>query len=117
MPKNGSRTRRSSNSCYKVCTSWDSRISRIRLNSPRTEIVTGSDCGQSLHAPIIFVYINRTLNFENINYTIFAVIDWNYAAYSKVRDQEVGVSNPLAPTTSSLIFIGLRFTLLLTFPQ
>ena len=39
------------------------------------------------------------LNFENINFTIFAVIDWNYAAYCKVRDQEVGGSNPLAPTT------------------
>jgi hypothetical protein len=41
------------------------------------------------------------LNFKNIKFGSFAVIDWNYAAYSKVRDQEVGGSNPLAPTTLS----------------
>jgi formate hydrogenlyase transcriptional activator len=40
-------------------------------------------------APFIFLYLNRTLNFENIKSRIFAVIDWNYAAYCKVRDQEV----------------------------
>jgi len=33
------------------------------------------------------------LNFENINFRNFAVIDWNYSAYYKVRDQKVGVSN------------------------
>jgi len=40
----------------------------------------------------------RRLNFKNIKIDDFAVIDWNYTAYSKVRDQEVGGSNPLAPT-------------------
>jgi hypothetical protein len=36
---------------------------------------------------------NRSLNFKNIKNRFFAVIDWNYAAYCKVRDQEVGGSN------------------------
>jgi len=35
---------------------------------------------------------------------------------SPVRDQEVGGSNPLAPTTHS-IFIGYTFRLLLRFPH
>jgi hypothetical protein len=37
------------------------------------------------------------LTFKNIKIEIFDVVDWNYAAYFKVRDQEVGGSNPLAP--------------------
>ena len=35
-------------------------------------------------------HLNRPLNFRNIKDPIFAVIDRNYTAYSKVRDREVG---------------------------
>jgi hypothetical protein len=48
---------------------------------------------------LTFVRFRKFLNFENINLRNFAVIDWNHSAYYKVRDQEVGGSNPLAPTT------------------
>jgi hypothetical protein len=41
---------------------------------------------------------NRPLNLKNNKDRIVALIDWNYTAYCKVRDQEVGGSNPLAPT-------------------
>ena len=45
-----------------------------------------------------FGCVYRRLNFKNIKLCDFPVIDWNYAAYFKVRDQEVDGSNRLAPT-------------------
>ena len=37
-------------------------------------------------------YLNRTLNLKNIENRVFAVIDWNYTAYCKVRDQAVDLA-------------------------
>lgn len=49
--------------------------------------------------------VYRRLNFENIKLGIFGVIDWNYAAYYKVRDQEAVGSNPIAP---AVLFLTIR---------
>ena len=47
--------------------------------------------------PIFLLYVNRTLNLGNIKNHIFAVNDWNYAAYFKVRDQKVGGTRTQSP--------------------
>jgi hypothetical protein len=41
---------------------------------------------------------------RRVNCIIFAVIDWNYAAYCKVRDQEGGGSNAIRPNQSFDLF-------------